>query len=476
MGRHADAAWEPLRAPVFVSQSTGRAGVTMTPLSQMPVPTVKEELSPPSSPTRSPPPVRTTQGHHLDEYQWDHFDVDSVSVKMEAEPTDVNPIKRTPLRLCTGLPTLDAYASSWHHGGAYARWNEDADVPSGSQYGFPVGSALEVVGPPGVGKTTLAMQLAVSERWHHVQHTMLAYMDDVGPPSSLQCADHLSATLCEALDDEVEPWCAQVVMVDTEGSMLLSRLLQLTRAALRADAVALMRRFAAAAGLQVPSSEDDVLMQCAERAVLRGIHLVRATTLSELLAFVGTAASTVLKVPGLPPRTSLLIIDTLSCFTYSHALPPHASRDQWRAREKAVEQLVRGLTILRDSQLPAAERLTVVVTLQMSTRRGGAEGGEPALVPSLTQAPTSTMRLAHNTGAEWAPSILGRSAWRFLLSYTDLGAARYVSACLTQLVLCRVASRPRRGRRGARIDRPPLDRCAPGALPRLTQADGVSEL
>ncbi|CCU97955.1 unnamed protein product [Malassezia sympodialis ATCC 42132] len=70
-------------------------------------------------------------------------------------------------------------------------------------------------------------------------------------------------------------------------------------------------------------------------------------------------------------------------------------------------------------QLPEQERLTIIVTMQMSTAFGGLGGPEASseqrLVPSL---------MSSRTTAEWGPSVLGRSAWRFLLTYDDVRTQR----------------------------------------------------
>lgn len=175
----------------------------------------------------------------------------------------------------------------------------------------------------------------------------------------------------------------------------------------------------------------DFLQQCAslERCVLQGIHLVRITSVGDLLAFLGVAASSVLKVPGLPPRTSLLVIDSISFLLNTHSLASDATREQRRARANALTNVVQALTALRDFHIPEHDRLTVIVTNQMSTRMPGERRPDPGLesvmVPSLTTAPS--MRGSFDTSAyDWGPSILGRSAWRILLFFQGAQATRYV--------------------------------------------------
>ena len=389
---HEQAAWAPISAAAELRRAASQPveHVSWMPLSQMPMPQTQ---------------------HELDEYTMDSVSVESSESSASSEAQDtVVPISRAPLRLLSGIEALDTYAGRWQSGGAYAPLDEPAshDV---LRRGFPIGSALEVVGPPGVGKTTWAMQMAISERLEHMMHTMQLCMDQYGTADDAPTPPSSPRTLMNAMDVDIEPWCAQVVLVDTEGSIAPVRLLSMTRAAITQRHVSMAQRYAHCAGV------DADVHHAIERAVLRGIHLVRCTTLGELLAFAGIAASTVLKVPGLPPRTSLLIIDTLSFFTYAHALPINATREQRKAREDAIQCIVRSLTTLRDSQIPEQDRITVVVTMQMSTRRLNDAGS--VLQPSL---------LSKSSTRDDSESVLGRSAQRFFLAYSDVRGHRYVCA------------------------------------------------
>ena len=70
--------------------------------------------------------------------------------------------------------------------------------------------------------------------------------------------------------------------------------------------------------------------------------------------------------------------------------------------------------------------------MQMSTAFGGLGGPEASseqrLVPSL---------MSSRTTAEWGPSVLGRSAWRFLLTYDDVRTQRYSEYTKTVLFMSR---------------------------------------
>ena len=92
-------------------------------------------------------------------------------------------------------------------GGAFA--TSDAYVPEseGDALGFPLGSALEIVGPPGIGKTTWTLQMAMLERMSHILYSIDLALDDLGSQPG-QSVPNWDAWL----DENVVPWCAQVVL------------------------------------------------------------------------------------------------------------------------------------------------------------------------------------------------------------------------------------------------------------------------
>lgn len=194
------------------------------------------------------------------------------------------------------------------------------------------------------------------------------------------------------------------------------------------DAAWVQRWLSSAPGMELAS-----LLTAIDRCILQGIHIVRAATLGSLLAYLGVAARSVLKVPGLPPRTSLLVVDSLSFLLNVHSLPVQATGQQRKTRADALASVLQLLTVLRDFHIPAHDRLTVVVTTQMATRRPGDRrltteaAMESVLVPSLTTNTAPAMRASVDSSAyEWGPSILGRSAWRCVLQYHGAGPGRYV--------------------------------------------------
>ena len=125
---HEQAAWAPIGAAAELRRPASQPveRVSWMPLSQMPMPQTQ---------------------HELDEYTMDSVSVESSESSASSEAQDtVVPISRAPLRLLSGIEALDTYAGRWQSGGAYAPLDEPAshDV---LRRGFPIGSALEVVGP-----------------------------------------------------------------------------------------------------------------------------------------------------------------------------------------------------------------------------------------------------------------------------------------------------------------------------------------
>lgn len=213
--------WAPLRAAdTFLPRTPqSKAHVPLTPLSQMPMPQTQP----------SPLPTPSWQGlddlarvqlsqfrpEELDEEEEKHIQLDAwddVAVSSEPYEDEIAPTSRAALRLHTGFPVLDTYAGQRKFGGAFLpgevapALEADADTP----YGFPVGSALEIVGPPGSGKTSWCLQMAISERLRHMGHALHGALDELGSQP-----DDAAYDPSEWLDANVVPWCAQVMVVGT---------------------------------------------------------------------------------------------------------------------------------------------------------------------------------------------------------------------------------------------------------------------
>ena len=422
------AGWAPLRAAeAFLADAprTPARDRPLAPLSQLPVPESMSQRASQASPyeRRAQTPLSSlpmAPGIGSDEKEVSDAETwgDVVDDVYEEE---IAPITRARLRLRCGIPALDTYAGTLRTAGAFATHGAYVADSDDDAHGFPLGSALEIVGPPGIGKTTWVLEMAVRERLAHILHSLDLALDEVSAsPAASPCGTN------KWLDHNVAPWCAQVVLADTEGSITPACLAKLATAAAHdaMDAPSCVRW-----RTTVPNAyaaQHASLVRC----ILQGLHVVRLTSLGDLLAFLGVAADSVLKVPGLPPRTSLLVVDSLSFLLNTHALAPNATREQRRARANALALAIHALTTLRDFHIPEHDRLTVIVTNQMASRMPGDRraqvGVESVLVPSLTAAPT--MRGTFDASAyDWGPSILGRSAWRFLLFYPNAQEARYVA-------------------------------------------------
>ncbi|WFD29805.1 hypothetical protein MSPP1_000818 [Malassezia sp. CBS 17886] len=386
--------WAPLQVAgslFHASQSTpARAPpAVLTPLSQLPLPYVAGDARSSVGPLPGASPSATFSAHAADLFNY-NMDADLVPLADDASDgggmdsallEELTPIAPAPLRMHCGIPAVDQYVGYWRTGGAFASARQtDREEASmgGHSDGFAVGSALELVGPPGIGKTAWAMQMAILERLQHVvgaAQEALAGGAQTGGGTGDAC--DVYRTLCTFLDTEAEPYCAQVVVADTEGAFSPPRLQHMVQVLVAAAPLPSMGA-AATPPPQGAGADARQMRDAFSRAVLRGIHIVRILSLGSLVAFLGRATASVHKFGGLPPRTSLLIVDSLSFFTNFHALPENATPAQRKGRMDSLVHILSALTTLRDSHRPVSERLTVLVTNEMATRMPGAVESRPA--------------------------------------------------------------------------------------------------
>ncbi|XP_068197306.1 DNA repair protein RAD51 homolog 3 [Antennarius striatus] len=211
--------------------------------------------------------------------------------------------------------------------------------------GLPVGKTTEICGVPGVGKTQLCLQLAV----------------DVQVPP---CFGGVGG---------------QVVYIDTEGSFVLQRVIDIATAAMQH------------CSLLVEDDEQRVAMETfTVENILSNILLVRCHDYVELLAELNLLPDFLCA----RPRVRLLVIDSVAC--------PF----RWLVDE--LSQRTRLLNVLAQQLITMATKynIAVVVTNQMTTRlRGGQSHLVPALGENWGHAPTIRL-LLHWEGSRRLATII----------------------------------------------------------------------
>ncbi|CDW97543.1 hypothetical protein [Sporisorium scitamineum] len=211
--------------------------------------------------------------------------------------------------------------------------------------GLPSGSILEVLGPPGSGKSSLILQFAVTERLRALRRAregLIASDDEAGPSDQLNHQD--GSTLADPCYFSEEFWDAevasadQILLVDCEGALTPERIADAVWCAVsslwtalrdrmpRQDGTDAERQSTPSAKLHPPQQQRSAMPEEVRRlvaAVLAGIHVSRVTSLASLIALLHSLRPTdelpegqLKKVipTALPPRTSLIAIDSLSYF------------------------------------------------------------------------------------------------------------------------------------------------------------------
>ncbi|KAM9855355.1 DNA repair protein RAD51 homolog 3 [Aulostomus maculatus] len=210
--------------------------------------------------------------------------------------------------------------------------------------GLPVGKTTEICGAPGVGKTQLCLQLAV----------------DVQVPV---CFGGLGG---------------QVVYVDTEGSFLVQRVVDIAAAAVRHCSL-----------LAEDTEQQAAMTTFTMETILSNMFLVRCHDYVELLAEIHLLPDFLSQ----HPKVRLLVIDSV-------AFP-------FRQPFEDLSQRTRLLNGLAQQLIAMATRhdVAVVMTNQMTTRlRGGQSQLVPALGESWGHAPTIRL-LLHWAGPQRLAAI-----------------------------------------------------------------------
>ncbi|XP_056130902.1 DNA repair protein RAD51 homolog 3 [Lampris incognitus] len=210
--------------------------------------------------------------------------------------------------------------------------------------GIPLGKTTEICGPPGVGKTQLCLQLAI----------------DVQIPT---CFGGLGG---------------QVVFLDTEGSFIVQRLVDLAQAAVQHCSL-----------LAKDREQHDASIDFTVETTLSNLFLVRCHDYVELLAEVYLLSDFLSQ----HPKVRLLVIDSI-------ALPFRHDFDDMSQRTRLLNGLAQQLI-----QIATNHNLAVVLTNQMTTKISSSQSKlVPALGESWGHAATQRL-LLHWAGTQRLASL-----------------------------------------------------------------------
>ncbi|GAC98708.1 hypothetical protein PHSY_006302 [Pseudozyma hubeiensis SY62] len=317
--------------------------------------------------------------------------------------------------------------------------------------GLPSGSILEMLGPPGSGKSSFLLQFAITERLRALRRARESLWiphghDEALAPNDAQINHPFtdSSYFSEEFWDAEVATADQVLIIDCEGALTPEKV---------ADAAwtAVIELWASLPG---PSDGSDRVesgkstLQCQRSAmpedvrrlvaaILTGLHVSRVTSLAGLVALLHSLRPTDELQEGLskkalpsalPLRTSLILIDSLSYY-----LRPSGGSGQDRKTAAQVSERVHDLVLrlqkpfeymphheataeereaARKHCSDAAEKLcvpTIVFTNQLGIRRGRKESeasgrSSPAGRPSMGTG-SSRFSSRNNAGSE-GPSTL----------------------------------------------------------------------
>ena len=327
--------------------------------------------------------------------------------------------------------------------------------------GLRSGDFLEVIGPPGSGKTSFALQAALQARLSSLvsSRKQMSLEDDQG-------RSDLSVLFTEEYWDAELTSASQVLFVDTEGGALPERILDATWSYIQTlwlSHTGLVSSHLRGLDAKARSSLPEVVRRCVA-ATLEGIHLVRITRPSELaallfeLTFRDSAHQDEEEeqqnrhkrskcFSPIPERLSLVVLDSIS-----HCLRANPTGSEERAsRAFLLEQLGKLQARMNEPRLaPAPSESDAYVpaficTNQMSVRMYSPDGASsrftnreatsflmPQLVGSMRQsdagmtlgsarladtASFGTIRRSGQTQMDtngWGCSVLGQNVWRVL--------------------------------------------------------------
>lgn len=233
--------------------------------------------------------------------------------------------------------------------------------------GLPSGSTLEVLGPPGSGKSSLILQFAITERLRalgRARESLQVHEDADGsrsepgdPNGSFDDSSYFSEEFWDA-----EIACAdQVLIIDCEGALLPERIADAAWMAVTSLWASLRDQEQSTHGTDAETaSSRSALPQQREAmpeevrrlvaAVLAGIHVSRVTSLAGLIALLHSlrptdelpVASPKKALPSsLPPRTSLILIDSLSYYIRSSGGASQHRKTAAQVSERIREMLLR---------------------------------------------------------------------------------------------------------------------------------------
>ncbi|KAJ9478760.1 hypothetical protein PHBOTO_002271 [Pseudozyma hubeiensis] len=317
--------------------------------------------------------------------------------------------------------------------------------------GLPSGSILEMLGPPGSGKSSLLLQVAVTERLRALRRAReslwIPHHHDEALAGNDAQTDHPftdSSYFSEEFWDAEVATADQVLIIDCEGALTPEKVADAAWttvielwASLPGSSEGPNRVESGKSTLQYQRSAMSEDVRRLVAAVLTGIHVSRVTSLAGLVALLHSLRPTDELQEGLsrkvvpsalPPRTSVILIDSLSYY-----LRPSGGSSQDRRAAAQVSERVRDLLLrlqksfeyrphqeataeereaARKHCSDAAEKLcvpTIVFTNQLGIRRGRKESeasgrSSPTGRPSMG-AGSSRFSSRNNAGSE-GPSTL----------------------------------------------------------------------